>query len=364
MAGALLLAISIGALRAARSAADTTEALFSTDFYPRLGGRLGGVVAPLPFSVAEALVLIAALSLTVGMARGLWAVARGRSRLIPTLEQGGANALLALGVGYALFLALWGFNYARLPFAALAGLPVRPAPAGELAALASDLVAAANEAREGLAEDGRGGLQIEGGFDSVARRAGAGYAALRGRYAFVSASPARPKPVLLSPLLSRLGITGIYFPFTGEPNVNTTLPHAELPFSATHELAHQQGFAREDEANYVGYLACRLHPDADFRYSGLLAASSYTLAALHAVDPRAARAARARRSPAVLRDEAALRAWEDRYRGRATEVGHRVNEAYLRAQGQKEGLRSYGRMVDLLLAERRAAPAAPDPAPH
>jgi hypothetical protein len=215
-------------------------------------------------------------------------------------------------------------------------------------------VQASNQAREGLPEDAQGALRIDGGFASVAERVTAGYAAAAVRWPFLSGPAARPKPVLLSPLLSHLGITGLYFPFTGEPNVNTTLPDVELPFSTAHELAHHRGFAREDEANYVGYLACRHHPDADFRYSGLLAATHYALAALHAVDRDAARSVGEERSAAVLRDEAAIRAWADRYRGRATEVSHRVNDAYLRAQGQKEGIRSYGRMVDLLLAERRA----------
>ena len=339
---------------AARSAPDTVEALFARGLYPRLGGRLGGAAEVLPFSLAEALVLLTVLLTGYQAGRLFVGIARRRVDVGPALARSGANVLLAAGLGYAIFLVLWGFNYARLPFGALARLPVRPAPASELSELSSALVLAANEAREGLSEDARGVFRLAGGFASVSERVAAGYSAIAPGLPFLSDPPSRPKAVLLSPLLSYVGVTGIYFPFTGEANVNTTLPDAELPFSAAHEIGHQRGFAREDEANYVGYLACRHHPDAGFRYSGLLAASHYALAALHVVDPAAARVVQASRSAAVLRDEAALQAWVDRYRGRATEIGHRVNDAYLRAQGQKEGLRSYGRMVDLLLAERRA----------
>jgi Protein of unknown function (DUF3810) len=158
---------------------------------------------------------------------------------------------------------------------------------------------------------------------------------------------------MLSPLLSRLGITGIFCPFTGEAHVNGEVPAPDVPFTASHELAHFRGFAREDEASYVGYLACRSHPDPDFRYSGLLLASAYLTGALARVDPAAAREVQALRSEGVRRDLAALRAWSDRHRGRVQDASQRVNDAYLRAQGTPDGVRSYGRMVDLILAERR-----------
>lgn len=161
------------------------------------------------------------------------------------------------------------------------------------------------------------------------------------------------KPVLVSTALSYLGISGIFSPFTGEANVNMTLPEPDVPFAACHELAHAHGFAREDEANYVGYLACTRHPDADFRYSGLLAASVYAMNALARVDRDGHAELDARRASGVRRDLAALTAWAERYRGPAERVSQAVNNAYLKSQGQKEGVRSYGRMVDLLIAEER-----------
>jgi Protein of unknown function (DUF3810) len=153
--------------------------------------------------------------------------------------------------------------------------------------------------------------------------------------------------------MSYLGITGIYFPFTAEANVNVVVPDSQLPFTACHELAHQGGIAPEDEANFVAYAACMRHPDADFRYSGVFNAALYALHALSGVD--AARAARqAQWSPAVRRDLDALRAWNERYRGPAETAARAVNNAYLKTQGVDDGVRSYGRMVDLLVLERRA----------
>jgi hypothetical protein len=183
--------------------------------------------------------------------------------------------------------------------------------------------------------------RVESGYDRAARE----YPVLAGRFG-------PPKAALLSLPMAYLGITGIYSPFTGEAHVNATVPEPELPFTASHEIAHARGFAREDEANYLAYLACSRHPDRDFAYSGAFVASNYALAALREADPQAYARVAAERSASVRRDLEALAAWARRYKGPAATASHVVNDAYLRSQGVG-GVRSYGRMVDLLLAERR-----------
>jgi hypothetical protein len=138
--------------------------------------------------------------------------------------------------------------------------------------------------------------------------------------------------------------------------VNALLPQSELPFSAAHERAHAAGWAREDEANFLAWRACRDSGNADFQYSGALVASLYVVRTLLGVAPEPARALASRRSPAVQRDLEAIRAYLRAYEGRLADAGERVNDAYLRSQGERRGVQSYGRMVDLLLAERRARP--------
>jgi hypothetical protein len=238
------------------------------------------------------------------------------------------------------------------------GLDTRPAPVSELSALGQELAEDANRLREGRGEDGKGVLRLADGQAGARARTEEGFRRVAALHPTLDGGCARVKPVLASALLARLGITGIYCPFTGEPNVNTTLPDPEIPFSASHEMAHQRGFAREDEANYLGYLACRLHPDPDFRYAGALAASNYALDELRRADAKSFTRIQALRSPAVRRDLEALAAWAALYQGPLRRASERVNDAYLRTQGQ-EGVRSYGRMVDLLLAERRSRGPAP-----
>ena len=334
---------------------------YSTGLYRAIAAVTAGATAPLPFSLAEWLVaaaLLAAAWSTVRFAARAW---RERGYVRRSGLRAAGSVLAAAGAIYLAFLLAWGLNYAREPFAVLAGLDASPAGTAELRAVCEQLVDRANAARATLPEDTGGVMRLPDGLAGALRRAGKGYRAASAAYDVLDGPPARPKPMAASRLFSYLGITGIFFPFTGEPNVNRDVPDPDIPFAIAHELAHARGFAREDEAGYVGYLACRYHPDPDFRYSGVLAASVYALNALASADRAAHRQLADRRSAAVRRDLQALQEWSDRYHGPVARLSRSVNNAYLRSQGQAEGVRSYGRMVDLLIAERRARPPGPSP---
>jgi hypothetical protein len=346
--GLILLAASVSLQWICGRAPALVEGVFARRLYPASGGRLGCLSGALPFSLAECAVVAVAVWLAVFTVR----LARRKDRR-PALARAGARLLLAGGGLYLGFLLLWGLNYQREPFAASAGLLVRPSSFDELTTACGAFVDAANAARDGLPEDAAGVMHLADGIRPTLARTEAGFQAAAERYPFLDGCGAPPKPIFASVAFSWLGITGIYSPFTGEPNVNVNVPDPDLPFCASHEVAHQRGFAREDEANYVGYLACRLHPDPAFRYSGLLSASMFTMNALAPLDHAAWERLDARRSGGVRRDIGCLVAWAEAYKGPVERVSRRVNDAYLRSQGQDQGVRSYGRVVDLLLAERR-----------
>jgi uncharacterized protein DUF3810 len=346
---------------AAREAASrfpaAVERFYTHGLYPGIVAALGWLTGRVPVSIGEGLLLLVAV-IVLGLSAQLVLVLRhARGRRTRVLGLALLRTAAAAAVLYAAFLVLWGLNYARLPLAAQAGLDVHPAPLTELVELSQELVGEADRLREGLPEDAAGVLSAPGGLRSILERAPAGLrrAAERQRGLMIPVAP--PKAALFSPLMSYLGITGIYFPFTAEAHVNHTVPVPELPFVASHELAHQTGVAREDEANYVAYLACRAHPDGDFRYSGAFSASLYALGALARLDRAAWRGLEGRRSAGVRRDLKALSAWSARYEGRAERASRTLNDAYLRSQGQVQGVASYGRMLDLLLAERRRSGA-------
>ena len=131
-------------------------------------------------------------------------------------------------------------------------------------------------------------------------------------------------------------------------------PSFAIPWAMAHELAHQYGFMREDEANFIAYLACKESDDALMRYSGLMLAYDNALSALRKVDLESANAIASGLSAAVQRDLAQRAEHWAKYEGPVQDVSNAANDAYLKANDQTDGMRSYGRMVDLLLAEQRA----------
>jgi hypothetical protein len=254
---------------------------------------------------------------------------------------------------YLTFLVVWGLNYRRQPVAVLMGLGQPGGTVEELRALSARWIEMANALRAGVGEDEAGAMRLHAGRRAALDAAHEGLQRASSRLPALAGPRVRPKGPLVSPLLARMGITGIFVPFTGEAHVNSTLPDVDLPFAASHELAHQRGLAREDEANYAASLACRAHPDADFRYAGALVTSMYVQSALARVARDQALELEKGRNAGVRRDQRALAEWSRRYRSRLSQVASRVNDTYLRSQGQPLGVRSYGAMVDLLLAEER-----------
>jgi hypothetical protein len=55
----------------------------------------------------------------------------------------------------------------------------------------------------------------------------------------------------------------------------------------------------------------------------------------------------------VLRDIRANSAFWKKYEGKASEISNKANDTYLKSNGQAEGVKSYGQMVDLVVAYYR-----------
>ena len=163
--------------------------------------------------------------------------------------------------------------------------------------------------------------------------------------------PVAAKPFFFSRLLSLTDFSGFFFPFTGEANVNTDFPPPLFAATVAHELAHQRGVAKEQEANFCAVYASLLSGDPDYCYSASLMAYTYLGNALYQADYEAWERIYDSLNDDVLRDFAANRSYWQAYETPVQTISNTVYEGFLYSYDQDMGLKSYGACVDLLVCE-------------
>ena len=167
---------------------------------------------------------------------------------------------------------------------------------------------------------------------------------------FIITYKTRLKPVALSEAMSYTHITGVYSFFTGEANINAAFPDYTIPYTAAHELAHQRGIAREDEANMIAFLVCIESDDTYIRYCAYLNMYEYVANALYKADKDLYYDAALQLSEKVRKEQSAYSSFFDKYEdSSASTVSGAVNDVYLKSQGT-EGRKSYGMVVDITIA--------------
>ena len=299
----------------------------SERFVRPLHRALSQASARLPFSLAELLIGLAAISLIVYI-------------IFITL----ASAGLAV---YAGFCLLWGVYYYGDDFAAQSGLKSEPVSVQELQTVTAWFAGLCNEYAGQVPRDENGVCAADRA--EVLRRSDEVYAEAEKRFPCMEGPAIRAKGIFFSRLLSYTDFTGFFFPFTAEANVNTDFPPALFAATVAHELAHQRGVAKEQEANFCAVMASLLYGDPVYCYSACLLACTHLGSALRGADPAAWEEIRSTLSEPVVRDLAAERAYWKQFETPVQTVSNTVYEGFLHSYDQELGLKSYGACVDLLV---------------
>lgn len=328
-----------------------TETLYSTNFFVFTNQIISNVSGIFPFSLGELIICALIIFFTLITTKSVLLLFSNKTNKYTYIANRITSLIFYCSISYFLFITLWGLNYYRLPFSTISHLKIQKSSVAQLYLLCEELVSEANELRNPLDEDKNSIMTIKGGYKNVFKRTSIGYDLASKKYSQLGGNYSSPKKVFFSEFLSYSGISGIYFPFTGEANINTSIPDCLLPSTTCHELAHQRGFAREDEANYISYLVCTFHPDMDFQYSGVQLALVHSLNALYKYDKALYNNILAKCNKNVLNDLKFVNNYWSKYDGPLEKIQSKINNAYLKANRQSDGIYSYGRMVDLLIAE-------------
>ena len=328
--------------------------VFSEDFanfynrYPAafLRAALALITSILPCSLGEALVIFAPVHL-------VFIIVYANKHYTKNWLEVGRFIFISLSVVsifFTTFALNFGAGYHTSSVDKLLELDRKNVSAAELRETAEYLVEEINKYTDslGIREDGFSVMPY--GYDTLSRKLVEAYDKVCDEYSFISRFPSRVKPVMLSEPWTYTHISGVYTYYTGEANINTNFPDYTLPYTAAHEMAHQRGIAREDEANFVAFLVCTASDDEYIRYSGYLNLYEYVANALYSADKTAYTEVRSKLSPVARKEMSAYSAFFAKYRDNvAANVTESVNNAYLTIQGTP-GTKSYGMVVDLAVA--------------
>ena len=321
------------------------EKYYSTGFYPVVARGQRLLFGWIPFSIGDLLYVAVVVLLAYRLVRGIRRLVRGQASRGWLLRGVGQTIFVLLWV-YVVFNVAWGLNYNRLGIAEQLGLEVKPYTTAELNELTETILGELN-GLDSMARVHRVDLGRMVLLRSGAVRAYDSLEAKDSRFGYRSASV---KPSLYSYPGLYIGFAGYYNPFTGEAQVNMRDPLFGLPYTSCHEMGHQLGYAKENEANFIGFLAARSSPDPAFSYSTYLDLYIYAIRELYVRDSALAMGFKGKLAPRVRGDLRELQRFNRRYENPLEPVIWNLYGKYLRANRQPHGIITYTEVTAWLIA--------------
>ena len=308
-----------------------------------LFAALNRAVVPLtnqvPFALGDLELVVALLALIWWWARTIRGAPRGRKRYAVLALLAHTAGFVALGI--VVFELLWGFNYRRATVAARVDYSEQRVTDAAVARFSERIVGILNHDVAAAHAETLDREKLRDAYEPVIARLGDDW----------EVAVTVPKTTILEPYFEAAGIGGQYSPFSFETFLNASFLPFEVPRAQAHEWAHVGGFTDEGDANYIGTLACLRSDDALIRYSG----AYWTYFELPAAQRR-----RLRLDPRVLAD---FKAGRERfllhYNPQLFTIQWRFYDKFLRSNGVRGGVASYGFFLKLLVGTRLDAAGLP-----
>lgn len=313
-----------------------------------LRGLFATVTGVLPFSLAETVLLCLPVGIVLLVILCVHTLRRADVRASTRLICILFSVLCAL---YSGFVLLFAPAYHGDSLEEKLGLEAKEVSAEQLASAACYFRDRAMELSDSITYSFGSFSHMPYTVDEMVDKLNDAYASVSERYGFVADLRAPVKSIAMSGPMTYTHISGVYTYYTGEANINVNFPDYTLPYTAAHEMSHQRGIAPENEANFMAFLVCEASEDAYIRYSGYMNMYEYLLNALYSADKA--------RYADVWRDTDIRLRYEELEYSRffslyadsaAATVSGAVNDTYLKLQGQSDGSKSYGMVVDLAVA--------------
>ncbi len=295
----------------------------------------------LPFSVGD--ILYTVLSLYIIR----WLI-MNRKRIIKDTKHWFLDVLSALSIGYFAFHILWAFNYYRLPLHESLNID-NDYTTEELVHLTEQLITKVNTIHLSVTNNDSVKVEIPFSKAQVLQMIPDGYDQLSKTFPYLAYHPRSIKTSIYSLPLTYMGFSGYLNPFTNEAQIDELIPLYKFPTTGSHEVAHQLGYAAENEANFIGSMAAMQHPNVYFQYSGYAFALRHCLNEIYRRDLELYKAMSSKVNTGVIKNYQEVQNFWFSYENPLEPIFEKTFDRILKANNQSSGMKSYSYVVALLV---------------
>ncbi|RNC86814.1 MAG: DUF3810 domain-containing protein [Winogradskyella sp.] len=341
--GALLifLGIQIVGIQILKLIPDFVEKYYSNGIYPLLSKLMRYSFGWLPISVGDILYTAAIIYVLV------WLYKNYKRIYLDT-----KNWLLDVGVtisiAYFAFHILWAFNYYRVPLHQALDIETTYTTK-ELVDFTKQLISKSNDVHLQLSSSDTLKVDLPYTKSEVFKKVKLSYDKLSETYSHLEYKPQSLKQSLYSIPLTYMGFSGYLNPFTNEAQVDGLIPIYKFPTTSCHEVAHQLGYAAENEANFIGAIAAITNDDSYFKYSGYTFVLRYCLADIYRRDDKQYESLLKDINKGILKNYQEVQDfWKD-YKNPIEPFFEKTFDTFLKANNQSAGIKSYSYVVALMV---------------
>ena len=319
------------------------ETYYSKGIYPYISSFFRIILGWIPFSIGDLL-----------LAFGLFVFLRFLYRLIKTRFKNFIPKLIhfiaIFSIIYFCFYLFWGLNYYREPLYKNLNYQQKKYTTEELQKVTEHIIQELNSYHLKITKNDT--LKVENPYsqEEMYEMATSGYDNLSKDFPQLIYQFKSVKSSLMSLLQSYNGTSGYLNPLTGEAQVNDRVPKTSYPTTTCHEMAHQIGFAAENEANFVGFLAANYNDDLYFKYASFRMAFGYCISEIRKRDRRLSKELWKSVNKGIIKDfNDSYNFWQQ-YKNPFEPLVKKGYNAYLKANKQEKGVQSYNYVVDLFIS--------------
>lgn len=310
------------------------ESYYSVKFYPYISKFLRSIFDNFTFSIGDILYIF---TLTIIVFK----VFKNRKMKIKKVI---IDGLGILSFSYFIFHLFWGLNYYRTPLTQKLNLKINYSTE-DLIKTTKEIILLTNKVHFDITNDTEKVVSLKLNFEDLKKEINIGYKIISKKYPFLKYYPSNQKKSLFSTPLSYMGFSGYFNPFTNETQLNWHTPKNSQPITQAHEQAHQLGFAAENEANFIAFLATNENNNIFIKYSALTFALKHCLNDLFIKDLDSFNYLKSSVNYGVLKDfENRQKKW-NYFKNPLEPLFKKIYSKFLNFNNQKLGIKSYSYVV-------------------